>query len=152
MAGNQSPCLGQFINSHSFTNEIQAALDLQKLDNTKKALFSRNEVAQHIRESDIWVIIENDIYDQSQFLHKHPGGVKGNLIFCENTVECTISQAFDSSTRSRRPRCNEEIQEDHHLGILGKYKELLLRGELEPTAQGYGSLRKSSIFTMFRRP
>lgn len=95
-------------------------MDLQKLHNTKKVVYSRNEVAQHTREGDTWVIIEDDVYDLSQFLHEHPGGVKGNLFSCEITVECTISHAFDSSTRSRRPRCNEEIQEVPPAGDSGQ--------------------------------
>jgi cytochrome b involved in lipid metabolism len=61
-------------------------MDLPKLHNTKKVVYSRNEVAQHTREGDIWVIIENDVYDLSQFLHEHPGGVEGNLFSCESTV------------------------------------------------------------------
>ena len=87
MAGNHPPCVGQFINSHSFANEVRAAMDLQKLDNTNKAVYSRYEVAQHTREGDIWVIIENDVYDLSQFLHEHPGGIKGKLFSRESTVE-----------------------------------------------------------------
>lgn len=58
----------------------------QDRDNTKKETYSRDEVAQHTQEGDIWVIIENDVYNLSQFLQEHPGGVKSRFSSCERTV------------------------------------------------------------------
>ncbi|KAI8138301.1 acyl-CoA dehydrogenase/oxidase [Fennellomyces sp. T-0311] len=37
--------------------------------------FSRDEVARHTAEDDIWIIIDTDVYDMSNFIDLHPGGV-----------------------------------------------------------------------------
>ncbi|ORX56265.1 acyl-CoA dehydrogenase NM domain-like protein [Hesseltinella vesiculosa] len=37
--------------------------------------FTREEVARHTSESDLWIIIDTDIYDLSRFVELHPGGV-----------------------------------------------------------------------------
>lgn len=38
--------------------------------------FSSNEVAQHKTTDDIWVIIDQNVYDLSSFMDEHPGGSK----------------------------------------------------------------------------
>jgi cytochrome b involved in lipid metabolism len=74
----------------------------QNLDNTEKVMYSREDVAQHTREGDIWVIIENDVYDLSSFLQEHPGGAKSK--FAEkNTLIWIISNERGSFARSSRP-------------------------------------------------
>ena len=39
--------------------------------------FTRKEVAQHNQDNDLWVIINNKVYDLTKFSKIHPGG-KGN--------------------------------------------------------------------------
>lgn len=39
-------------------------------------LFSPKEVAQHNTAGDIWVIIDQDVFDLSSFVDEHPGGSK----------------------------------------------------------------------------
>ncbi|ORX62960.1 acyl-CoA dehydrogenase NM domain-like protein [Hesseltinella vesiculosa] len=36
--------------------------------------FTREEVARHASENDLWVIIDTDVYDLSNFVDLHPGG------------------------------------------------------------------------------
>ena len=37
-------------------------------------LFTRAEVAKHTDSSDLWIIINNKVYNVSAFLNEHPGG------------------------------------------------------------------------------
>lgn len=38
--------------------------------------FSEDEVAQHNGFGDLWVIIDEEVYDLSDFMDEHPGGPK----------------------------------------------------------------------------
>lgn len=37
--------------------------------------FTREEVARHAAEDDLWIIIDSAVYDMSRFIDLHPGGV-----------------------------------------------------------------------------
>lgn len=39
--------------------------------------YSKNEISQHTTDGDMWVIIDNAVYDLSSFQELHPGGKKG---------------------------------------------------------------------------
>lgn len=36
--------------------------------------FSVGDVSHHKSEDDCWIILNNDVYDVTSFLHEHPGG------------------------------------------------------------------------------
>ncbi|KAG2414938.1 hypothetical protein HFD88_006126 [Aspergillus terreus] len=38
--------------------------------------YSKNEISQHTTDGDMWVIIDNAVYDLSSFQELHPGGKK----------------------------------------------------------------------------
>lgn len=49
--------------------------------------YSREEVARHTTPGDAWTIIDGKVYDISNYLSKHPGGVtillnRAGLFFC----------------------------------------------------------------------
>lgn len=41
------------------------------------ALHTKDDVAKHNTPQDIWIIIDNEIYDLTGFLGEHPGGEAG---------------------------------------------------------------------------
>jgi cytochrome b involved in lipid metabolism len=38
------------------------------------ATFTREEVATHVDQDSLWIILDNKVYDVSKFLMEHPGG------------------------------------------------------------------------------
>jgi cytochrome b involved in lipid metabolism len=38
--------------------------------------FTAQEVKKHSSEGDLWIIIDNAVYDMSRFIDMHPGGVQ----------------------------------------------------------------------------
>lgn len=39
-----------------------------------KQLYTEDEVAQHNKASDVWIILKNKVYDVTQYVEEHPGG------------------------------------------------------------------------------
>jgi cytochrome b involved in lipid metabolism len=42
--------------------------------------FTRTEVASHNRATDLWIIIDTEVFDVTEFQRKHPGGDKSVFI------------------------------------------------------------------------
>lgn len=40
-------------------------------------LFSRNEVAAHKKSDDLWIVVDEDVYDLTKFQSEHPGNSPG---------------------------------------------------------------------------
>ena len=41
-----------------------------------KAIFTREEVFQHRKKDDCWIILEGEVYNVTSWLTKHPGGAR----------------------------------------------------------------------------
>ena len=35
---------------------------------------SKDEVAQHNKKNDCWIVVDGKVYDMTEFLDEHPGG------------------------------------------------------------------------------
>lgn len=67
--------------------------------------FSEDEVAQHNGVGDLWVIIDGEVYDLSDFMDEHPGGPKCmHLTFL---YEDPFTDFFSSFKRGRKRRHQE---------------------------------------------
>ena len=75
------------------------------------ATFTKEEVAKHNTEKDCWVIIENQVFDISNFLSEHPGGKKV-------LVKVAGSDA------------SKQFQSFHKPEVLVKYSPQLLIGKI----------------------
>ncbi|KAL0487850.1 cytochrome B5-like protein CB5LP [Acrasis kona] len=55
--------------------EIQEQEEAEKLLMEKgERIITRKEVAEHCDMDDLWVIVDNKVYDLTMFVNKHPGG------------------------------------------------------------------------------
>lgn len=82
--------------------------------------FSRDEVAKHNTEEDVWFIIDSKVYDVSDFLDAHPGG------------EAVLRQVAGTDATAA-------FYNLHRQEVLEKYEDLCIG-----TVQG----EKSSVITM----
>jgi len=42
--------------------------------------FAANDVATHKKADDLWVIVDEDVYDLTKFQDEHPGGKKSKCL------------------------------------------------------------------------
>lgn len=46
--------------------------------------FTKDEVASHKGPKDLYIIVDDDVYDMSEFQNEHPGGQKSMEPLCES--------------------------------------------------------------------
>jgi cytochrome b involved in lipid metabolism len=56
--------------------------------NTKKPEYTIEEVEKHRSLDDFWTVIDNDVYNLTEFAHRHPGG---NSIMMAAGVDATVN-------------------------------------------------------------
>lgn len=61
---------------------------------------SSADVSAHNKPNDLWIIVDDDVYDLSQFQEEHPGGKKSKHRFTHNR------RAADALTRDAQS-CRE---------------------------------------------
>ncbi|KAG2417657.1 hypothetical protein HFD88_008876 [Aspergillus terreus] len=84
-------------------------------------IYSRDQVAEHNKAGDSWMIISQEVYDVTGFESEHPGG--GKIL---------LKVAGKDATR--------EFQKYHRDAILRRYKERLLIGVVDskpPAKKGF---------------
>jgi hypothetical protein len=71
--------------------------------------FSTADVASHKTANDLWIIVDEDVYDLTNFQEEHPGGKKSTRILdlCISLSKLTIP----SSSARRRKGCFEAVLE-----------------------------------------
>lgn len=98
---------------------------------TPQPSYSPGEVAQHNTASDLWVIIDQDVYDLSDFMDEHPGGQKGmressphysRRHFDLLSLLVLLGVAGKDATK--------KFRKYHRDSILNRYKERLQMGVL----------------------
>lgn len=107
---------------------------------------SQDEVAQHNTTRDIWIIIDQDVYDLSSFMDEHPGGSKSvySTFFLKTYVlipSVLLSVAGKDGTKSFRKY--------HRDSILHRYKERLQVGVLRPLSGAES--RSRGLFAWLKR-
>ncbi|KAL9642722.1 hypothetical protein ABK040_009800 [Willaertia magna] len=80
---------------------------------TNLPLMTRDDVAKHNSESDCWVICHQKVYNLTNYLSEHPGGIK--LILKDAGKDCTSS--FEAMYHSHKAR---NILEKYLIGILNE--------------------------------
>ncbi|KAK0516716.1 hypothetical protein JMJ35_001319 [Cladonia borealis] len=78
--------------------------------------FSKDEVATHKTKDDLWIMVDDDVYDLTKFQHEHPGGQK-------------------ILTRVGGKDASKQFWKYHNEGILKKFKPQLQIGSLDSKKQ-----------------
>eukprot|EP01001_Neometanema_parovale_P013320 NODE_9693_length_630_cov_88.163708_g9426_i0.p1 GENE.NODE_9693_length_630_cov_88.163708_g9426_i0~~NODE_9693_length_630_cov_88.163708_g9426_i0.p1 ORF type:complete len:132 (+),score=12.46 NODE_9693_length_630_cov_88.163708_g9426_i0:108-503(+) len=60
-------------------------------------IFSRSEVAQHSTSDSCWIVLDNKVYDVSDFLNDHPGGRGPILAHAGKDASATFHAQHDVS-------------------------------------------------------
>ena len=97
--------------------------------------FTRSEVAKHNTREDLWVIVDDTVYDMTAFLRRHPGG--------------------DAPLRYAGADASAVFGRVHETGVLEKFGTKLVVGKLavgERPREGCSSihLRKTSTKKLLR--
>ncbi|QKX54235.1 uncharacterized protein TRUGW13939_01320 [Talaromyces rugulosus] len=58
------------------TSPKDKSLESPPLQEPPTKIYALSEIAQHNRLDDIWVIIDGNVYDLTNFVSEHPGGGK----------------------------------------------------------------------------
>ena len=76
--------------------------------------FTREEVSQHTKVDDCWIIIENKVYDVTKWLPKHPGGSMMILNLAGNdcTEEYKVFHLYPSYTRLKPFLIGEVVKQE----------------------------------------
>jgi len=82
----------------------------------KGGTYSVEEVAKHNKESDVWVIVGDDVLDVTKFLPDHPGGKMALMAFAGR----------DATT---------EFEMVHEEGVIEKYAPETVIGKLKPSSK-----------------
>jgi len=78
--------------------------------------FTAAEVAKHKTEDSLYIIVDNSVYDVTQFLNEHPGGPK-------------ILKRVAGKDASK------QFWKYHNEGVLKKYSAKLKVGEIKESAK-----------------
>lgn len=49
--------------------------------------FSKDEVSSHSKPDNLWVVIDEDVFDLTQFQEEHPGGKKSMLFVGQGYIQ-----------------------------------------------------------------
>lgn len=71
--------LGVHTSTNTEPEKVATATVDQASTTTPAAALTATEVARHTTENDCWVIVNNGIYDVTQYVPQHPGG-KGKIV------------------------------------------------------------------------
>ncbi|VDD82960.1 unnamed protein product [Mesocestoides corti] len=71
------------------------------------------EVKQHNKDKDCWIVIHDNVYDVSQFLEEHPGG---DFTILEH-AGAFATEAFEDVGHSESAR---DLMKKYHVGVLAE--------------------------------
>jgi len=86
--------------------------------NNKKPVVGIEEIAKHNSPSDCWLIIDNKVYDVSNFLNLHPGNPETIIPYCGKEA----TNAFmtkDKANPKPHSKKAQDLLEEYYIGTYG---------------------------------
>ena len=71
---------GRLLEQGQAAPKVEAAPPAAKPADAKSKLIKMEEVRKHNKEEDVWIIVNNKVYDCTEYLDLHPGGADSILI------------------------------------------------------------------------
>lgn len=98
--------------------------------------FTTQDVAAHNKPNDLYIIVDEDVYDLTQFQDEHPGTIPPSTNYFADTSWHSSSSAGGKKilTRVAGKDASKQFWKYHNEGILKKYKSKLLVGSLNTKA------------------
>ncbi|KAJ5222450.1 uncharacterized protein N7469_008690 [Penicillium citrinum] len=90
--------------------------------------FSKDDVASHSKGDNLWIIIDEDVYDVSKFQDEHPG--KASKIHAKDVAAGGMFRGKKILQRVAGKDASKQFWKYHNEGILKKYKGQLQIGSL----------------------
>lgn len=75
-------------------------------------------MAQHNKETDIWVVIGDHVYDLTSYMSEHPGGP----IVLESKAGRNATAAFEQASHSERAK--NTTMPKYRIGLIDKESEI----------------------------
>jgi len=75
----ESAGFGKLLEMQEMEEPVAAAAAAPKTTGTKK-IFTKEEVAKHNQADDVWIIVNDKVYDCTEYLELHPGGTDSIII------------------------------------------------------------------------
>lgn len=99
-------------------NYQQNPQDNQKLKQSKTIILTSEEVAKHNSSTDCWLIIDNNVYNVTSYINKHPGGAQALIFFCGKEA----TQAFETKGNKNKPHSQTAkiVLDKMRIGSLGQ--------------------------------
>lgn len=71
--------------------------------------YTLEEVSKHTTPNDLWLIVDNKVYDVSTFIEKHPGGQKPFLYLAGKDATEKFNSITKHSRNSNLPKFMESL-------------------------------------------
>jgi cytochrome b involved in lipid metabolism len=84
---------------------------------TKTVILTASEVAKHNQAADCWIIINNSVYQVTEFLTLHPGGASIIIPYCG--ADATLAYDTKDGRGSHSSQANQDLS-SLKLGTLGQ--------------------------------
>lgn len=78
---------------------------------SNETVYTMEKVAKHNNRNDCWIVIDGNVYNVTDWISKHPGGVQPILNYCGKDA----TQAFKGKPHSAKA---EQIKERYYIGKL----------------------------------
>lgn len=89
----------------------------QKTQN-QTVVLTLNEIAKHNSVNDCWLIINNNVYEATNYINNHPGGAKNIISFCGQEA----TNAFATKGKKNKPHSQQakQLLESFKIGVLNQ--------------------------------
>lgn len=99
-------------------NKIQPTTSFNKNSQNQTVILTPDEVAKHNSANDCWLIINNNVYEVTNYINDHPGGATTIISFCGQDA----TSAFATKGQKNKPHSSsaKKLLESFKIGSLNQ--------------------------------